>query len=66
MLSARDAHHAARDAYPDTVVGVRTAAAISRAEARLKALTTAYEDQCSRIRNELLIEMKAIERGWSK
>jgi hypothetical protein len=50
--------------HPDNVVERRTAAAINRAETRLEALRGAYEDQCSRIRNELALEIKAIERGW--
>jgi hypothetical protein len=62
MLSARDEYHAAT--YPDTVVERRTAAAIDRAETRLRALRQAYESQSSRIRNELMLEIKSIESGW--
>lgn len=49
---------------PDTVVERRTRAAIARSETRLQALANAYADQCSRIRAELLGEIKSIERGF--
>jgi hypothetical protein len=68
-LSYRDHVHAAGQQIPlaihhDSVIERRTAAAINRAETRLKALTQAFEDQASRFRNELALEIKAIERGW--
>jgi hypothetical protein len=51
-------------ARPDNVIERRTNAAIIRAETRLGALARAYEDQCSRVRAALLVEIKDIERGW--
>ena len=46
------------------VTTIRKRAATERAEARLQALADSYATQCSRVRVELAVEIKAIERGW--